>query len=181
MNYARIGQLTTRLASQAVVGAAALGARGYVRQTADFDLITTDRTALTEDFWEDARRERLSVAIHHGDFDDPLAGAVRIQSAALDLNIDVVVAKYKWQEAVIERAEPMNFEGTVFRVPRTSDLILLKVDAGGLLDQRDAMELLELGPKEQLIQELESLKPTLPDPLQRRLEDFLAQNSSSIG
>ena len=90
MNYARIASIATRLDSHCVVGGYALAARGYVRQTADFDLMTTDRQALVDAFWEAERREGLSVVVDHGDMFDPLAGSARIRSA--DLDLDVVVA-----------------------------------------------------------------------------------------
>lgn len=41
MNYLLVADIAARLKSCAVVGAYALAARGYVRQTADFDLLTT--------------------------------------------------------------------------------------------------------------------------------------------
>jgi hypothetical protein len=179
MNLARIEEIAARLQSYAVIGAYALAAHGYVRNTSDFDLLTTDRAALTNEMWDRERADGMRVDLHRGDFDDPLEGAARIRSESLKL--DVVVAKYKWQAAVIDRAELMSFGDVRLRVPRKSDLILLKLDAGGYLDTHDASALLDLGPREELLAELKELKPTLPERVQRQLADFLAQNSSSIG
>lgn len=179
MNFARIEEIAGRLTSYAVIGAYALAAHGYVRNTSDFDLLTTDRNALLPGMWDRERADGMRVDLHRGDFDDPLEGAARIRSEALKL--DVVVAKYKWQAAVIERAELTSFGDVQLRVPRKSDLILLKVDAGGYLDTRDALSLLDLGPRDQLLAELTALKPTLPERVQRQLAEFLTQNSSSIG
>ena len=145
MNYARIAEIAGRLQSYAVVGAYALAAHGYIRQTADFDLMTTDLGAFREELWDRERADGMRVDVHRGDFEDPLAGVVRIRSAGLKL--DVVVAKYKWQAAVIDRAKPMKYVDVELRVPRLSDVILLKIDAGGHLDLRDAIELLEISPR----------------------------------
>jgi hypothetical protein len=178
MNYARIAEIAARLESHAVIGAYALAAHGYIRQTADFDLLTTDRRALTPELWERERADGMRVDVHGGEFDDPLAGVVRIRDG--DLNVDVAVAKYNWQAALIDRAAPMPFGGVDLRVPRISDLVVMKIDAGGVLDVRDALELLEIGPRQMIVAEIRDLLPTLPEHLQTRVTDFV-QNNSSIG
>ena len=178
MNYARIAEIAARFSSHAVIGAYALAARGYIRQTADFDLLTTDRSALTTDVWDREREDDMRVDVHRGDFDDPLAGVARIRGN--DLRLDVVVAKYTWQAAVIDRAEPKNFGDVMLRVPLVSDLIVMKVDAGGYLDLRDAVELLEIGMRQEVLVEIGRLLPTLPSDLQTRVTAFL-QNISANG
>jgi hypothetical protein len=50
----------------------------------------------------------------------------------------------------------MNVVGTVLPVPRTSDLILLKLAAGGYLDLRDAAALLNLGDRDAIAREVEA-------------------------
>lgn len=70
--------------------------------------------------------------------------------------VDVVVARWKWELEVIRRAEPMPVETLQLRVPLTSDLILLKLAAGGYKDLVDAYNLLKIGPREQLIAEVDS-------------------------
>ena len=64
------------------------------------------------------------------------------------------LAKWKWEAAVIERAEPMQVAGTAVKVPRMSDLILLKLAAGGYTDLHDAAALLALA-DDQAISEIE--------------------------
>ena len=178
MNYARIAEIAGRLESYAVIGAYALAAHGYIRQTADFDLLTADGRALQGELWERERADGMRVDLHTGDFDDPLRGVARIRSA--DFKLDVVVAKYKWQAALIERAESMMFGAVALRVPRASDLVILKIDAGGHLDLRDATELLAIAGPDDVLTELRAITPTLPEPLQKQIADFL-QNSSSTG
>ena len=74
----------------------------------------------------------------------------------------------------------MSFKYVTLRVPRISDLILLKIDAGGYLDLRDVRELMEVADREAIVVEIAEGLPSLPDALRSRWTDFL-QNSSSIG
>jgi hypothetical protein len=70
-------------------------------------------------------------------------------------DVDVVLGKWKWEAGVIERAEPMEIAaGVTLPLPRASDLILLKLAAGGFLDLRDAAALLEIGDREALIRDV---------------------------
>ncbi|MFL6246220.1 MAG: hypothetical protein ACJ74H_09365 [Thermoanaerobaculia bacterium] len=63
---------------------------------------------------------------------------------------------------MIERAERLMLQGIPVPVPRTSDLILLKLAAGGYLDLQDVYALLHAGNREQLIQEVEQSIGALP-------------------
>ena len=54
------------------------------------------------------------------------------------------MAKWKWEAQIIERAEPLLIGGRHIRVPLRSDLILLKLAAGGYADLQDAAALLAL-------------------------------------
>lgn len=161
-----------------LIGGVAVAARGAGRSTLDIDLLTTDSAVLREEFWTPVRDRGFRVDVRKGDWDDPLTGVVRIDAAE---SIDVVVGKYKWERAVIERAETMSIRDLELRVPTTADLILLKLSAGGPRDDIDAGNLLRVGDGEAIVRDLHEVKPTLPDPLQRRLAEFLDQNSSSIG
>ena len=70
--------ITGRLLPYASIGADAGAARGYVRMTRDFDVMTTDRSALDAKTWDDLRQPGLTIDISKGDFDDPLSGVVRV-------------------------------------------------------------------------------------------------------
>ncbi len=64
---------------------------------------------------------------------------------------------FLWEAEVIDRASPMTVApGVTIRVPQTSDLILLKLAAGGFLDLRDAAALLALGERDALVRDIES-------------------------
>ena len=158
----------------AVVGAVAVAARGAVRSTLDFDLLTTDTRVLQPAHW--AKLRNIDVDVRKGDFDDPLAGVVRIGSKPEQ--IDIVVGKWKWEQRVIERAEIANVQGTMLRVPLTSDLILLKLAAGGPIDQQDIVRLLAVGPRDQLISEVDEKIGDLPADARDLWQRLLTASSS---
>jgi hypothetical protein len=140
-------------APHALIGAHAMAARGYPRFTIDIDLLTSDARVLAPSLWTPLVESGAAVDPRKGDADDPLGGVVHILLAD-GTDIDLVVAKWKWEAAVIERAEPMQVAGTEIKVPLLSDLILLKLAAGGFTDLHDAAALLALA-DERTIPEVE--------------------------
>lgn len=121
----------------ALVGAAAMSARGFPRQTLDFDLLTLERRVLEPPFWRDLA---TVPEIRVGDPDDPLAGVVRF----LDPEVDLIVGRYGWQAEALERAEEMQVGGgRRLPVVTLADLILLKLFAAGYRDAADVRMMLE--------------------------------------
>jgi hypothetical protein len=155
----------------AVVGAVAVAARGVVRSTLDFDLLTTDTRVLQDRVWA----ELPDVDIRKGDSDDPIAGVVRIGPKSEQ--IDIVVGRWKWEQRVIERAQAADVQGTILRVPLTSDLILLKLAAGGPIDQQDILRLLAVGARDQLIADVNGKISDLPDDAQQLWTRLIAPSS----
>lgn len=148
--------------AHAVVGALAVVARGHIRTTADVDVMTTDKVVLQPAFWDLLRESGASVDVRVGDYDDPLAGVVHLE--LIDgTEADVVVGRYKWQRAVIERAEPLEISGSLVPVVRTPDLILLKLFAGGPIDISDIHALLGMPEHDSIVAEVDSLIEPLPD------------------
>lgn len=176
MNLEIVAYVASRVSASIVIGAYAVAARGFLRFTRDFDLMTADLTALREETWSDLRSRGFDVSVRKGDFDDPLAGVVRIKGPGTE--IDLVVAKHKWEQAVIDRAEPVQLGTISLPVPRTSDLILLKLSAGGPVDLMDARQLLDVGPREQLIAEITATVESLPRELRDAWQRFLSENSN---
>jgi hypothetical protein len=146
----------------ALIGGLALAARGHPRSTFDIDFLTTDRRALDEAIWKPVRDERARVDIRRGDPDDPLAGVVHL-ALSDGTDIDVVVGKFAWQSEIVARAEKLDLGGETVPVPRTADLILLKLFAGGFQDASDVHALLQTAPPEELMREVESRLTVLPD------------------
>ena len=139
-----------------LIGGHALAARGYPRFTVDIDLLTTDPRVLDQELWRPLANAGASVDARRGNHDDPLAGVVHLLLADAT-DIDVVVGRWQWEAAVVARAEPLVVAaGVTLPVPTASDLILLKLAAGGFLDLRDVAALLEIGDRDVLVNEVEA-------------------------
>jgi len=148
--------LDAMAAPYALIGAHAMAARGYPRFTVDVDLLTTDPRVLEQNAWSALETAGAIVERRRGDADDPLAGVVHILLADTT-DVDIVLARWQWESDVISRAETLTVaEGVRIRVPRTSDLILLKLAAGGFMDLRDAAALLEISERAAVVKEIES-------------------------
>lgn len=157
--------------SYALIGGHAVALRGHPRMTVDYDFLTTDRRVLQRDFWASLESASARVDARRGDSDDPLAGVVHIVLPD-DVDVDVVVGKWKWEQGVIDRAEMLDAGGLRIPVPRTSDLILLKLSAGGALDLQDVIVLLGLSDRETVVREVnERVIDLAPDAIEawRRL------------
>ncbi len=131
--------LTDRGIPCALIGAAALAARGVARSTYDIDLLVADARVLDHDMWAAMQADDTRVDIRRGDRDDPLGGVVRIEQPS-ERPVDVVLGKHAWQRDVLTRAEPVA-GGPPVVLP--ADLILLKLYAGGSQDVWDIRELLK--------------------------------------
>jgi hypothetical protein len=152
----------------ALVGATALAARGVSRSTMDIDLMTADHRVLSESFWD---ASGLEIDVRRGEWDDPLGGVVRIHGGE---PVDVVVAKYRWQRELIERAPRIELTNLTLPVPGSGDLILLKLFAGGYRDLLDIRSLLDVGPREALIGEVTARLTELPDEMTVRWRELVA-------
>jgi hypothetical protein len=133
-------------APYALIGGRAVGARGFPRMTLGYDLLTTDQRVLQREIWKPLEGG-AAVDPRKGDVDDPLAGVVHI-TLPDGAESDVVVAKWEWERGVIDRAERLDVGGIDVPVPRTSDLILLKLSAGGVLDLQDVQVLLAVSDRD---------------------------------
>jgi len=133
------GFLFSRDIPHALIGAAALAVHGVSRSTLDQDLLVVDRNVLDASFWTGV--SGAAVEVRRGDEADPLAGVVRIRAEG-ERDVDVVVGRSAWQEAVLGRATRLG-AGPLFVVD-VADLILLKLYAGGSQDRWDIEQLLAL-------------------------------------
>ncbi len=85
------------------------------------------------------------------------------------------MGRWRWEADLIARSRQQRFAGLEVPVPRKSDLVLLKIAAGGPLDLRDAEELFMQGDSESVAAELRAL--ALPDGVRVDVEKFLVQHS----
>jgi hypothetical protein len=158
----------------ALIGGHALAARGYPRFTLDIDLLTTDRRILDRQVWTALIDEGAVVDARRGDDDDPLAGVVHVRLPD-DTDIDLIVGRWPWESKVIERADLVTVApGIDIPVPAASDLILLKLAAGGFADLQDAAALLADGDRNGLVADVESrideVRPGVRETWRRLLE-----------
>jgi hypothetical protein len=173
MNATLVREILERANVQfALIGAAAVALRGLPRFTQDTDFLTTDHRVLERELWEELIRREVPVEIRKGDYDDPLGGIVRIGRTSDQ--VDVVVGKYRWEQQIIERAEPLDLFGGITLVPMRSDLILLKLAAGGYKDLVDAAGLLSLEPRHEVITEINSRIGELPEDAQTAWTKLIA-------
>ena len=122
----------------ALIGAAAMAARGVSRSTVDQDLLVTDVRVLQADFWAGVG---AVVDARPGDASDPLAGVVRLTEDG-QRPVDVVIGRGTWMAEILARTPTLAVPGGVLPVADPGDLILLKLYAGGSQDLWDIEQLL---------------------------------------
>lgn len=138
-----------------LIGAEALALHGIVRATVDTDLMTVSKEVLSREFWAPLDN-RAAIEVRRGDYDDPLAGVVRLRHPG-EKRLDVVVMKHRFAREIIDRAEVVN-EMPVAQLP---DIVLLKLFAGGPQDKWDIVQVLASADAT-LIPEVESRLAALP-------------------
>jgi hypothetical protein len=137
-----VGVLEANRIDHALIGAAAMAVHGVSRATADIDLFTVDSEVLKAKLWNELEGRGVGLRLLKGDFEDPLAGSVRLTLAG-DRTVDVVVGRYSWQKAIIESSERMSIGEVTVKVVRPAGLVLLKLFAGGPKDAWDVRSLME--------------------------------------
>lgn len=145
--------LDAKRVTHALIGAAAMAVRGVSRSTLDLDFLTTDRLCLDPRTWAELSAEGAAVEVREGDVEDPLAGVARVQRAG-DRPVDIVVGHPGWQEEILRRALSQKIGGVEIPVVLASDLVLLKLFAGGKQDRWDIEQLLAGPDREQLIDDV---------------------------
>jgi len=140
-----------------LIGAHAAAVYGVIRATRDVDLLTVDRSVLTNEMWA---ATGAGVTVLKGDASDPLAGTVRLVKE--NEQVDVVVGKWKFEQAIIDRSEPRAIDDHTILVPRPADFVLLKLAAGGPQDVWDIHELMQHFDKTKLIAEVDAHIGELP-------------------
>ena len=143
-----------------------MAVHGVSRATRDLDLLVTSTECLAPGTWTALEREGLAVSIRRGDADDPLAGAVRVTALGAS-PIDIVVGRAVWQAGALERATARTIEGATVPVVAATDLILLKLYAGGPQDAWDVEQLLASGDRPALVADVAAALPALPEDARR--------------
>jgi hypothetical protein len=161
----------------ALIGGDALAAHGVARSTLDTDLFTVDQRVLDAPFWDPLRDvPGRTIDARRGGAEDPLGGVVQL-TAEDDRPIDVIVGRSPWQADMAAKAERAVIQGIEIPVARVSDLILLKLYAGGPQDIADIHQLLERGDRDGVVNRVSAAVRSLPRPAQsqwaRIIEDVV--------
>lgn len=163
MTYPLLARVTSGLAADgirfAMVGASALARHGVSRATQDFDLFTTD--ARLFDAAPRIGKGAAEVEVRRGDADDPMAGFVRF-TAEGERTVDVILGRGGWQQDAVRRATPAALGDLSIPVVGVTDLILLKLYAGGPQDAWDVQQLLEATDRETVIEQVDGRLNVLP-------------------
>ena len=154
-------RLRERQAPFAVIGAAAMAARGVSRSTGDLDLLTLERACLDPAYWAELLGPTVAIDVRVGDADDPLAGVVRF-TAEDEFPLDLIVGKSGWQARVLCRATASEIAGTSVPIADRAGLILLKLYAGGPQDAWDVAQLLATGDRAVTVAEVDGEIGALP-------------------
>ena len=162
----------------ALIGAAAMAVHGVARSTQDVDLLTLSDISLDGAAWEPLTGRGVDVSVTRGDADDPLAGVVRFRQEGQD-QVDLIVGRYRWQQRLLERAEPAVVGGAItLPTAQPRDLVLLKLFAGGPQDLWDIQQLVAGVDSETLVRAVSDDVSQLPARCRRqwiRLLDDLGE------
>jgi len=131
-----------------VIGAVALAAYDYVRQTEDIDLaVNADLPALRH-LADHLRTEGFEANLREPDADDPLGGVIDVGGA---FGVVQIISYANRFPAVIEDALKEAIlvvrPGSCLRLVPLPQLVALKLYAGGIKSKADIVELLSRNPE----------------------------------
>jgi len=172
-----VGILKGHRIDAVVIGAVALAAHHYVRQTEDLDLgVNADlpaMRALTESF----RRAGYTAELREPDGDDPLGGVIDVSGPFGLLQIISYANRFP---AVIEDALRLSNlvvrEGSPLRIVPIPHLVALKLYAGGYKSKADIVELLARNPGV----DLDEIRTVCAQYRLEGLDELLAESSRGL-
>lgn len=159
-----------------VIGAVALAAHGYVRQTEDLDLGVNANVRKLRELAGSLRSAGYRTELHEPDAGDPLGGVLDIEGSFGLIQIISYADKFP---AVIEDAlretQLTVHPGSSLKLVPLPHLIALKLYAGGTKSKADVIELLVRNPE----LDLESLRELCRSYRLRGLDELIAEVRSS--
>jgi hypothetical protein len=130
-----------------VIGAVALAAHRYVRQTEDLDLGVNANVRKLRELTDSLRKAGYQAELHEPDADDPLGGVIDVSGRFGLVQIISYAGRFP---AVIEDALRLSSlvvrEGSPLKIVPIPHLIALKLYAGGHKSKADIIELLVRNP-----------------------------------
>ena len=140
--------LHTHQLDAVVIGAVALAAHRYVRQTEDLDLGVNANVKKLRELTDSLRKKGYQAELHEPDADDPLGGVIDIEGSFGLIQIISYADKFP---AVIEDALRESRltarPGSALKLVPLPHLIALKLYAGGTKSRADVLELLMRNPE----------------------------------
>ena len=130
-----------------VIGAVALAAHHYVRQTEGIDLGVNADLPTLHILVESLRQAGFSVELHEPDDDDPLGGVIDVEGAFGLLQIISYANRFPVViDDALKDAELVARKGSSLRLVPIPQLIALKLYAGGYKSKADIVGLLSCNP-----------------------------------
>ncbi len=158
-----------------VIGAVALAAHRYVRQTEDLDLGVNASVGKLRQLTASLREAGYQAELHEPDADDPLGGVIDIEGPFGLIQIISYADKFP---AVIEdalrEAQLTARPGSPLKLAPLPHLIALKLYAGGAKSKADVLELLVRNPE----LDLEALRELCRTYRLRGLDELIAEARS---
>lgn len=158
-----------------VIGAVALAAHRYIRFTEDIDLGVNADLHQMQRLTEKLRAEGYLVEFRRPDGDDPLSGVIDI-SGSFGL-VQIISFDGTFPAAIRDALQGEDLRirpGSPLRIAPISQLVALKLYAGGLKSHADILELLRRNPET----DLESLRKTCKGYRLQGLENILSELES---
>lgn len=140
----------------ALIGGLAMSAWGAIRATEDIDLLADcSPSPLRNLAFRDGLKRFLEshgckCDWRAGETDDPIPLLLRVTlpRSAHNLTVDTLWAHKRWQREALERIIPLKVSRVKVLVLHPEDLVLMKLEAGGLQDLLDIEVLLSKAPPE---------------------------------
>ena len=130
-----------------VIGAVALAAHNYVRQTEDIDLGVNADLATMRNLAAALREHRFAVELREPDAQDPLGGVIDV-SGSFGL-VQIISFAGRFPAVIndaIERSKLVVRPSSELRLAPIPHLVALKLYAGGYKSKADIIELLRRNP-----------------------------------
>lgn len=143
-----LGILKRHRVDAVVIGAVALAAYRYVRQTDDLDLGVNAETPTLRAVVESLRQSGYPAELREPDADDPLGGVIDVTGAFGHVQVVSFAGRFPAViEDAVRAAKLVVREGSPLRLAPIPQLIALKLYAGGHKSKADIVELLARNPE----------------------------------
>lgn len=127
-----------------LIGGFAVGVHGLARATKDIDFLVSGKDFRERYAVFETRVGALGGNAHYrrADLEDPIGDVVRV--SFMGTLIECITARFAFEEEFLQRAEAIPFGGSSLPVIAATDLVIMKLRAGGPQDLYDIAGILEV-------------------------------------